>query len=261
MRCRIWSSAWAEPIASRKTYLTGDLIDAALIEKESLDRAIGLQVHGVFLRWQEVYQQSVVDTRAFCQFYMLDFLQDDHAVGIGLDADPVDAQAPVVRSFEVELLFHIAAQRRFAVRLAEIELAAVEIRQQRGQIVRGVGVHDLGAAGALVVADVGYAHVKIMGMRRGAGQGQHGCREKAQAVRHHSDAASLLPLALSGVLKSRIRLFLSRSVLNNSTRDLVTLRGQALLLVSMSAVSQYGSCTSPTIGSSVTISLVIFFDE
>jgi len=47
--------------------------------------------------------------------------------------------------------------------------------------------------------------------------------------------------------------------LNSSSRDGVILRGQELLLVSISAVSQYGSCTSPTIGSSVTMILVIFF--
>src|SRR5205823_1182226 len=81
-------------------------------------------------------------------------------------------------------------------------------------------------------------------------------------------AASLLSLvsfftagSFNFSLKSFIMSFCSRCDLNSSRRDCTGLRGQALLLVSISAVSQYGSWVRLTIGSSVMISLVIFFGE
>src|SRR5450830_157741 len=255
-RCRIWSSAWAEPRTSSSAYLRGDLIDAVLIEEEGFDGAIGFHINGVSLRRQEVYQQSIVNAAAFSDFRSGDFLEDDDRVGIDPGADPVQWQAFAVFIGDGELLFHVAAQRCFAVRTAEVKLATVEICQQRGEIVPGVGVHDLGAAGALVVADVRHTHVEVMGRCGHAGRSQHGCYHRAQAACDHFFSSFF-----SGVLKSRIRLLRSRSDLNSSRRDCDTLRGHELLDVSMSAVSQYGSWVRPTIGSSVTISLVIFFGE
>ena len=56
----------------------------------------------------------------------------------------------LVRAQQPELLLDVLAQHVLVFGLGQVELALVQVGQQRLDVVRHVGVHDLGAAGALV---------------------------------------------------------------------------------------------------------------